>query len=227
MSQVVYEGYEFEVRDDTLDEFVLKENFKQQCYAKYVDFKPHYKWLDIGAHIGGFALWASERATSILSVEPELDNFERLCMHIENNSVPNVMPMMGAVVGNDDKFRELYVNPLRNTGTHTLIPKRNRPSRTVTAYNVNELLNAGEINAIKIDAEGAEYEILPAIKDWSPIEAVVLEFHFNVLKDTDKSKWREVIDLLQTHFQRLKYPTDPKGAWTALIGAEKVPLSPL
>ena len=46
---------------------------------------------------------------------------------------------------------------------------------------------------------------------------MVIEYHFNLLNDRDKSKYFEIVNILKSNFNKVIYNQEPKKAWTTII----------
>ena len=82
------------------------------------------------------------------------------------------------------------------------------------------ILEKTKANKLKIDIEGAEYEVIKAIKNWEQIDAIVFEWHKNFLKDSDNIKLKEIEKIIKKNFTFIKGNFNTKG-WTNLISASK------
>ena len=216
-----YEGFEFNLRENTLDEFVLKE---QKGYFNKITLTKEDVWLDAGANIGCFSTLISNKVKSIISYEPEEENFKLLNLQITNNRIKNVSIKRKLIVGNKDFVRSFFINEKKNKGTHSLLVKRGRTKIDCYCVNINDILEADKINKIKLDVEGAEWEILNNIKckNWESIKEIILEFHFNMLKDHPKhEKYNQIINLLKSHFSYVNYNENIKKHWTTIVHARK------
>ena len=126
--------------------------------------------VDIGAHIGGFALYACELANEVHAYEPAPENYEYLRFNIELNEVDNVYPYQLAVMDRAGEF-ELMQTRSANTGGYS-ITLENMPNAcddrngtyepvVVEATTLTDIVNRlGEIDFLKMDIEGAEYAVL-------------------------------------------------------------------
>jgi len=131
-------------------------------------------FIDVGSHIGYFALFASRLVREsglVLAFEPEETNFSALQNHITLNRASNIRPFNLALGARNTK-EPFYFN-VDNDGGHafwdvTLHPfnrrSRMRPVkkmiRVATLDSVLSERHMKAIKIIKIDAEGSEYAIL-------------------------------------------------------------------
>jgi len=94
-------------------------------------FSPIHTWIvenfvtedsivvDVGAHIGVFAIPASMKAKKVHAFEPVIGTFQRLTDHIVLNQADNIVPYNFAL-GEDHSLAELEYCPKFNTGGATL-----------------------------------------------------------------------------------------------------------
>lgn len=196
------------VRNKTLDEFICGE---QQQYLKRFKFKETDSLLDIGANIGATAFFLHDFVSNVYCFEPDVDNFKMLQKNTKN--FLNVYRFKKALVGNNDLTREFYLNTKTNKATHSLLVKRGRDKVTVECRNIENIIKRYGINVIKMDVEGAEYELLTSMK-FKHIDELIFEYHFTVLK---QEKYFELIKLLKKQFKHVDYKKDPKKCWTTLV----------
>lgn len=196
------------VRNDTNDEQVVNEVINERCYDKFIKLNKDDVWLDIGGHIGTFCISIADKVKEVRSYEPIKENYQQLRKNVKLNLIDNIETYNRAVAKNNRKTT-IYLSDT-NTGMHSLTKKSGR-KRILRTIGINNILKG--VNCIKIDAEGAEYEIITAIKDWSKIDQIVLEFHADMLKDYEK-KYREIYDILIKEFRNItcsnnvfKHPT--------------------
>jgi FkbM family methyltransferase len=209
------------VREDTSDEFVVNEVIKGNEYRK-LKLRTDDIVLDFGLNIGMFTIQSSKRGVAeIHSFEPDKDNFYLATKNCELNDIvlgEQVFLYNDAVVGNDDAERNFSINVKRNKGAHSLVEKRGRDTVTVTAKNINTIIEEINPTVIKMDIEGGEYEVLPAIKDWSNIREFIMEFHHAHLNDIKtKEKYGEMITLLKSKFKNVVYRKETKKAWVSIV----------
>ena len=133
--------------------------------------------VDIGAHIGLYTIMSSKRVGSngkVVAIEPDPSNFEMLNRNIKLNQLTNVLPLNYAVYSKETKVK-LYL-PEEKSG-HTIYntmmvldrAKANEKFVEVNANTLDNLLQENgieqQLNWIKIDVEGAEFEVLKGSAD--------------------------------------------------------------
>jgi FkbM family methyltransferase len=140
--------------------------------------------VDIGANVGFFSARAAEIAERVISYEPVTNNFE----HFRQNAKdwPNIEQVQMAVAGRAGRVR-LFC-PLDDRGTGRYSKYRSRDDKLADLYHevqaitINELFEQHSVvlcDLLKLDVEGAEYEILySATKETlSRVQRIHAEYH--------------------------------------------------
>ncbi len=129
--------------------------------------------LDIGANIGGFAVWANERwaNATIHSYEPSKSNFEWL--QINTEKIPNIN-ILNVAVGQQAEELKLF----HGTGGNLCRASLRRGAEQVDYGESVRVIPASSLpkaDIVKIDTEGWEVPILAAI-EFQP-DIYILEYH--------------------------------------------------
>lgn len=136
--------------------------------------------VDIGGHIGTFSLRASPFARRVLAYEPTKDSFELLRRNTNHRG--NVTAFNQAVAGKRGTLKMfLGKNPSRNS----LYPPDYEPNKgeveveTVTLTDIFDTHQIDRCAYLKVDCEGAEYDILFAapIDLLRRIDRIGMEYH--------------------------------------------------
>jgi FkbM family methyltransferase len=137
-----------------------------------------YIFLDVGANVGGYALFVAAQAKAgamIFAVEPQPEIFERLIENIRQNPGSSIKAVACAIADRDGEAT-LFVDSRNRgeTGLKFVRPDGQSdgivtvPAKTLTAFIEEERLP--RVDALKIDVEGAEDIILePFFRD-APVE---------------------------------------------------------
>jgi FkbM family methyltransferase len=137
--------------------------------------------VDVGAHIGPYTIIASKRVGSagkVVAIEADPGNFDLLSRNIQLNKLSNVMALNYAAYSEEKKIK-LYLPSAGEesssyTKYNTLMSDRARDDEKFVEVNANTLdcillsknmIKQEEVNWIKIDVEGAEYEVLKGAQD--------------------------------------------------------------
>lgn len=218
LEQIEYEGNNFWVRPNTMDSSIVKE---ARVYEHHIVMDKKDRWLDGGANIGSFAVRYAPRVEFVLAVEPEKRNFEIL----EKNTrgFDNVTIKRIGLVADKREHITLYLNQARNPGSHSEFVQRGRPSKVIKAKNISELIHTWDINALKLDVEGAEYNLIMDMKPsaMKRLDKIVLEFHFAALKDKTRKMYKELLSELHMYFNyvKAKEPKDVMKHWHTIVTA--------
>lgn len=140
--------------------------------------------VDIGANVGYFSLFALYRfpGSRVLSFEPMpfcFNQLEKYCTTFKNPS----FSVYNYAVGNIDGEIDFYVHDANEFSTDSTIhPGAGLTRLTVKSYTLKTListLHTGKIDLIKLDCEGAEYDILYAMtpQELLGIENITMEVH--------------------------------------------------
>jgi len=136
--------------------------------------------IDIGAHIGLFSLLASTNCTKgkILSFEPVKDNFLLFEENIKLNNKENISVFNNAISSKNELVK-IYLD--NDESGHSLLSSGENyeqvNSKTLETIFVENNLEYCDL--LKLDCEGAEYEIFENLdsKYFKKIEKIVIEYH--------------------------------------------------
>lgn len=178
----------FYLRPHSFDKYAIWENWQLgQYFNPDKPISPDSIIVDIGAHIGSFAILAAKKAHRgrVLAFEPHPENFRLLQKNIRVNRCSNIQAFPYAVTGNgSSKSANLFIYPT-HSGSHSLVHKISSSSITIPTITLPQILTRyrlPQIDLLKIDAEGSEFDILlnAPTKILSKIHSISLEFHDHI-----------------------------------------------
>jgi FkbM family methyltransferase len=148
--------------------------FREVCindHYNYSQIRPGMIVADVGAHIGTFTLLASKKVGEwgkVIAVEAEKNNFNQLNKNLELNGIKNVMPIKIALSDFNGE-KDFFIT--KGSGCHSFSPPVGQEIVDKIKIKVKSLdtlmkeLNIEKIDLLKIDAEGAELEILKGAQE--------------------------------------------------------------
>ena len=124
--------------------------------AQHVTLRPDDLVLDIGANIGEFSLWAAERGANVIAFEPDPTTFACLRDNVAGKTV-EIEPIG---LWHETATLTFFVAPDEADGSFI---NESGQSITVDARPLDEIMELRgfpPVRLIKMDAEGAEPEVL-------------------------------------------------------------------
>jgi FkbM family methyltransferase len=185
----VIDGFPIVVADmpESVSAQIIAWELEADCYGlNRIDFQPGDVIIDIGAHIGMFAIYAALRFPQVVihAFEPFPENFERLKQNLDRNGITTVRINQQAVSG-DGRLLEMVTDALNSGGStchsRTLEYERRTGIPSTTLDQIFDSLGVDKCKLLKIDCEGSEYEILFSTHSLSKVEYLSGEFHYNQL----------------------------------------------
>lgn len=163
----------------------LEEVFVLRTYSDYFPFYKKVVIIDIGAHKGYFTLFAHKnvlQGSTIIAVEPSVENTAMLNKNLRDNEASDVNVVEGAV-HTADEIIKLYTGKSANHTIVASLPIENGNEYThVQGIRLSTLwdkFQLEKIDFLKMDCEGAEYDILFQLPKtiFDKIEVISMEFH--------------------------------------------------
>ena len=129
--------------------------------------EPGMHFLDVGAHVGQYTLFASPlvgQQGGVHCFEAEIDNYDCLKRNIDSNELKNVTATNVAVADEQGELT-LYLGDSSNLGTNSLSPPHNSTGRSYVVPSITldlwcEQHELNRVDVVKVDIEGAEFKML-------------------------------------------------------------------
>lgn len=177
-------GLKYIVRSRTMDRSIIKEVWISKVYDQFgIKVEKGDTVIDIGAHIGVFSTYAATLSETgkIYAFEPFMDNFKMLEQHKLMNQKENLFVFNKGVSDTAGK-KTLFLSPDNNTGGHSLHLKNHSSNKieieTIQLGAFCKEHNIHQIDFLKLDCEGAEFEILKSNESiLDKVQKVVMECH--------------------------------------------------
>jgi FkbM family methyltransferase len=174
MILTINEGeYSFKLRDfeddpsddNNLDYKVINETWIENVYRIHqYHFSGDKVFVDIGANIGSVSIFVDsfnkilEDKIKVYAVEPEPNNIDLLNYNILNNPTENI-----TIVNNAVWHEEGTVTVSNKGGNSSIVYKTDSDFSHIEAITIEHLLNKyniKEVDVMKIDIEGAEFDLI-------------------------------------------------------------------
>lgn len=170
-------GLTFEDDTDGISKLVNRE-IRDDYQLDSFDIKPGDYIIDIGAHKGIVSCYLAKKypQAQILAYEPVIENFEALLKNIERNKLTNITPHNRAVT-KDGRIVGVATDPIANSGGSNIYGAPDRQVESVTLERIFSDYEIEHLPLLKIDCEGAEFEILHNNNLLSKVGALRGEFH--------------------------------------------------
>jgi len=184
---VIYDQYLFDVPIGEVDVLLYDEIKKRDVY-RINNFSGELI-IDIGANIGIFSIFASEKAKKVIAYEPEQDNYEFLLKNIHKNKITNI---------------ETHKLGLGKKGKARIIPMQSGSYVGELGKEPVKLISLNDIkfdkcDLMKIDCEGSEFDLIKYAKSKTlkKIKRISMEIHKNMV---DQRRVKELIEKLSKYF---------------------------
>lgn len=172
------------LREGTTDGCVFDEVVTRNCYRVPESLEGQIV-IDVGAHIGCFSKLCADRgAERVLAFEIEGNNINSFVENLKGyNNVElfarAVWPRWGIKVRQSGMYMTAD-GSLKNTGSShvTSVAGPHTEEGQIDTITLDEILAPFErVAIVKMDCEGAEFEIVPATKSWAKVDRLVGECH--------------------------------------------------
>ena len=198
--------------------YVPKDHYQYFCRIGMGDFLPGHEGhivgrfvpkegdtvIDIGAHIGRYTITSSKQvgdSGKVVAIEADPDNFELLKKNITLNKLTNVLPLNYAVFSTRTRMK-LYEQSASAKYNSVMLARAGKTENyvEVNAETLDDILKQNginQVNWIKIDVEGAEYEVLKGSTKTlaSGNVSLLVEIH-NI---EDPSHYDNIVDFVKHH----------------------------
>jgi FkbM family methyltransferase len=171
------------MRTGTIDRRIFRNVVVENEYRLPSRFQPNDVILDVGAHIGTFALAVLRRGAGLVhSCEADEENFKLMRANLARFGERT--RVYHRAVWRSDVLVELLSlhNPRRGDNTGGVQVAGSSTTKTVSVLAFDDLVAAaagqsGRIRLLKLDCEGAEWPILFTSRMLNRIDAICGEYH--------------------------------------------------
>jgi FkbM family methyltransferase len=179
-TEYIQNNVTFMIRPDTHDKMIVDQIWNQVHYKRY-EIQAGWVVLDIGAHIGAFALLAWNKGATVYAFEPERENFAYLCENVRRNAA-TISVHNDAIMGETGPATLYKWSKSKgNTGSYGMYFKNAKTeTETVSALSLAGVVGmTGPLDLVKLDCEGAEYDILMKAppETLAQVKNITMEWH--------------------------------------------------
>jgi FkbM family methyltransferase len=129
--------------------------------------------IDAGAHVGLFSLIAAQRADRVVALEPDPINHDVLAINRRMNRADRIVIEHAALWSNDGEM------PFRTSWHSTGGSLGQDGELRVATRSLDSLIaEHGDVDLLKLDIEGAEFQVLPSASELGRVDRIVAELHF-------------------------------------------------
>lgn len=198
-------GLKIKIRVDSTDLMALTNVWINEEYFRDKDFEEDSCIIDVGAHIGIFALYVSQfcKDGRIFCFEPVKENYDLLISNLKMNKVKNIIPINAAISKNNGIVK-IFLDD--DEAGHSILKESDvfQETESITVEKFFEEKDVKKCNLLKLDCEGAEYEIIESLNDMTleKIDEIILEYHFVKSK---QDLFKKLIEKLEQSSMKTKY----------------------
>jgi len=184
------EGYRIAYRKGSVDEEVLAHSFSNEQFLRAVpEYEPQADdtIIDVGAHIGTFALLAARMVPNgrVFAVEAAEETFDLLRINVALNEAHNVVAER-LLLSNTEGEATLYLDVMGGNWGHSATRKVSRRTERVRASSLARFLEERQIeycDFMKLNCEGSEFPILLSAKpgDLARIGILLVLYHCDLV----------------------------------------------
>ncbi len=198
------------------------------CLRKeYGNTKDKNVVIDIGANIGSFSILTGKDGTLVYAYEPMKNTYNLLKKNVELNNLQNNVRIFNLGVADKTGSKKLYLNNKGGSAYNSMYIKQKKFT-TINCISLDDVFknnNISKCDLIKIDVEGAEYEIFYNASSITldKINEIRMEYHnvngnnieelltylqkynFEVIKRRDDSNFSGIIWLKKTNYMCILY----------------------
>jgi FkbM family methyltransferase len=196
------------------DRAIVKEIWEMNVYRYYP--QPGHVVVDIGAHRGVFATWAALHGALVFAFEPCRKTFEDLVANVQMNHLEGRVRPQNLGIWSKACALPLYYWP-DDAGGNSLVESTRTSSEQVLCTTLEDVFRTIRwCDFLKIDCEGAEFEILQYVSDevLAKVSALSAEIHSPALdpggrehpvKFTayDAGRYQAILARLSGHFNMM------------------------
>lgn len=173
---------------------------------EHLKIKPGDVVFDVGANMGSFAIYAAKKGARVYAFEPIEENYNRLIDNIKHNKLEDRINAFQYGIFAHSGTQTLHISD-NNKGGHSMLDNGGQTDVTISIKRLADVFAENKIthvDLLKIDIEGAEYEIFEHLtpEEARIIKKIVGEYH--MFPDYSKHNFSELKKKLSKHYKIVK-----------------------
>ena len=202
-------GYNISYNEQASAAHIFSEIFIGNCYPLGNNNKSKNVIVDVGANIGLFTFYAHMKfpKSKIISIEANPNNFKILEKNINDNKLRGCVKIFNNVISSSRGKQPFYLST--NPGWSSSYNKHGAKNgemiylEPLSLSKLFQLNNINRVDVLKIDIEGAEYDILlnDDFLDNYPIKELFAEVDKN--PRDKKYTFSQLTNLLEKYFESI------------------------
>ncbi len=176
----------------------------------------NHDYLDIGAWIGPTVLYGARKARHVWCFEPDPEAFRALAWNIALNRLENVSAFAAALSQDLGVARMAGMRGEPGDSTTSLLNPGGAGGADVLTLRFEQFAGAVDLSGVslvKMDVEGAEFDILPTLLPWLRAQrpALLLSTHAPFLPETERAKRMAALGEQLSFYPHLRDDRDGTG----------------
>ena len=205
--------------DNTI--YIYEEVWRGAYDIEGFEIKRGMNVIDVGANQGFFSVYGASKGAKVYSFEPDRENYKILRWNIKRNKLGGLITALNVAVSNKDGVIKLCI-PINKSNearggmistTSSFISTHSSDFDkckvvTVKCVNFNSFLrnsSPAQWDLVKIDCEGAEYEILTCLSrgNLDKIDRIVMETHAAGYDDKELARFLKEAGFKIVYFKEI------------------------
>ena len=162
---VIVEAYGLKYVVDRGSKFIVEESY-EPFMKDLVKLKPGDVFVDVGAHVGKYSLYAARQVGDsglVIAIEPHPKNVENLRKGVMLNGFKNVRVVEKAC---SNRSGRAFLLEYELSARHEITDKPTRLMVEIdTLDSILQGLRVDKVNMVKIDVNGHEYQVIEGARN--------------------------------------------------------------
>lgn len=205
MNRINADGLQFDCRPGTSDAKAVREVVAKRGYARR-GFAPRdgEQWIDVGANIGAFSVWAAAAGAKVEAFEPDPESADLARHNAALNGLARYIVVNEVALTADDEhgLASFYQNTARGNVWRNSLHKQWQGGETIKVQTEPIASWWRPEFHVKLDAEGSEMPILERYAE-QRVARLVFEWSFDI--DPSLERFEAVVARLRRVYGRVQF----------------------